>query len=484
MNALKAEMPDAAWSPLARDYLAAVGHTTSASEHFHLAVFLTIAGTVLGRSVYVTDPHPLYPNFFTALVGESAYSKKGTAMKYGKSLLRQTGTDVLSLVSVDSAEGLIEHLSQHQTRQKTDSVSAMLHFPEMRSLIDKANQKSTRSIIPKLSEAYDCEDLQLVVRNNPVRAENTFTALMGGAAPEWLENLTANDLEGGIGNRFLWVPGPSREPLHKRPPVNREKWDAVVKALKEARTFWAGDRGQRDPSRVELSSEAETRMEQFGKFIYRTTREDPLISKLCGRMEGHCAKISLVHSGLDLSPRVELPHLERSIAFCQFLLESLYEIFSEYGLSETVKQERKFVEAITAKPGITIRELQRIIVSGRVDTETFHRRLRWMTAEGGPIVGLREGRSIRLYPAGQQEPEAPAPAVKEVSFCAACEHPLRLHVEHRGQRECMACLGISSPLCEHFRQQGKLCVGLPLEGTLSLSDPPESGKQEARANVA
>ncbi len=155
-------IPEAAWCDVGKQYLSAVGHTTSASANYHFAIFLAVAGAILGRSIHYNDGE-LFPNFFVGLVGESSYAKKGTAMRFGKRLIRAVGAPVHWLMSVDSAAGFVKELATRQAQAKSKDIICMLHFPELRSLIDKANREGSRDIIPKISEAYDCEVLQRVV---------------------------------------------------------------------------------------------------------------------------------------------------------------------------------------------------------------------------------------------------------------------------------------------------------------------------------
>lgn len=389
-------IPDGAWCDLARVYLEAVGRTTSASPNYHFAVFLAIAGAVVGRSVQYNDGE-LYPNFFMGLVGESSYSKKGTAMRFGRRMLKDVGTNVLWLMSVDSASGFVKKLSDYQAETKVRDVLCLLHFPELRSLIDKANREGSRDIIPKISEAYDGEDLERNVVGGSGKATNTFTAMIGGAAPDWLENLSEGDLRGGIGNRFCWIPGEAKEPLHKRPAVDRTKWNVVVKSLHEMRVFWAGERDEKLASEMSLSEDADARMEEYGKELYHKTSNEMLIRELCGRMEVHCIKTAMVYAGIERVDVISRSHVDRAILFCNFLLAGLYDIFSHYGLSETLKQEQLIMEHIrgAGEGGIRKRALQQKL--WRMDAETLNRRLRWLTGDEGQIREEKMGRSTYLF---------------------------------------------------------------------------------------
>jgi len=386
-------IPEAAWCDVGKVYLEAVRHTTSASENYHFAVFLTIAGAMLGRRVYCGD---LFPNFFTGLIGESSYAKKGTAMRYGKWMMRDAGMSAEHwLMSMDSSSGFVREMADLQTAEKSKDIWVVLHQPELSELFEKGNREGS-DIFTKLTVAYDCEDLSRAVALMRSKATNTFTAVLGGADPGWLEKIRETDLLAGIGNRFCWIPGEEREPLHKRPPIDRVLWNRVVKSLHDMKMYWAGEREERLPSEFTLSDDADELMEHYGKTLFHDTHGDPMIRKLCGRMEDHCKKTALVYAALERTPVIERVHLEKAITFCEFLLKGLYLIFSKYGLSEIVKQERRMVELITQAGGvISQRTLQRKLP--RMDGETFQRRLRFLIGEDNYLIARRDGKSTILY---------------------------------------------------------------------------------------
>lgn len=203
------EVPESAWCDMARKYRKAVADSTEASDNFHLASFLTVAGAILGRSVFYRMPRPLYPNFYTALVGKSGRARKGTAMDFSQDIGRAVAPGVHWLSSIDSAEGFVQSLATLQERQDDrKTISSIIRFSELRSLIDKASREGTRSFIPKISDAFDSPPrLEVNTRNNPVTVENPLVSILGGASPRWIEKLKPEDLAGGIGNRFCWVIG-------------------------------------------------------------------------------------------------------------------------------------------------------------------------------------------------------------------------------------------------------------------------------------
>ena len=391
-------MPDAAWCETSRVYYDALKNSTSASEAYHLAVFIAAAGMILGRTCHCVVADVIYPNFYIALVGRAGKAKKGTAMNRGIELVNAAAPEIPWLSSVDSAEGFVDFLSRHQKQNETKDAPGLLCFSELRTLIEKAKKEGS-TIVPKLAEAFDCNDkIEVGTRHNPLRANRPMVSIFGGASPTWLDKLTMSDLEGGLGSRFLWIPSNPRKPYSDPPPKDQRKWNTVVKTLAEARKYWEEKRTAGKSTEFTFTPAAkEIWTDWFDNRLWNLLCADPLIEVMGERMDMHCRKIAMVYSAIERSePLIDVIHLKRAIVFTEFLIESLYGIFSDFGLSEIVKQEQLILSYIkNAGPsGIRQRYLQQLL--HRMDAETFNRRLRWLTGDEGKVVSEKIGRSIYL----------------------------------------------------------------------------------------
>ncbi len=384
-------VPDKAWCDTAKVYYDSLKESTSASEAYHLAIFIASAGMVLGRTVHATVADTIYPNFYVALVGRAGKAKKGTAMNKGIALVTAVAPQTPWLSSVDSAEGFVNFLSQGQKTNESKDSPGLLYFSEMRTLIEKAKKEGS-TIVPKLAEAFDCgEKIEVGTRNNPLKAPRPFVSIFGGASPTWLEALTMADLEGGLGSRFMWIPSNPKRPFANPPPKNQTKWNSVVGTLHKAREYWDARRTAGQSTEFRFTPAAlELWEEWFNNKLWNLLSADPLIEIMGERMDMHCRKVALVYAALERGePLIDIPHLTRAFAYTEFLIESLYSIFSEFGMSEIVKQEKLILDHIRAAGpgGIRKRVLQKRL--WRMDAETFNRRLRWMTGDEGTILEHR-----------------------------------------------------------------------------------------------
>jgi len=393
-------VPESAWCDTAKVYYDALRHSSSASEAYHLAIFIAAAGMILGRTCYATVADVIYPNFYIALVGRAGKAKKGTAMNRGIRLVSAVAPQIPWLSSVDSAEGFVDFLSRNQKQNETKDAPGLLYFSELRSLVDKARKEGSSNIIPKLAEAFDCgEKIEVGTRNNPLRANRPMVSIFGGASPTWLDKLTMGDLEGGLGSRFIWIPSNPKKPFADPPPINQRMWNSVVQTLAEARKYWDDRRAASLSTEFTFTPAAlEMWVPWFEEKLWNLLCADPLIEVMGERMDMHCRKVALVYSAIERGePLIDVPHLTRAIAFTEFLVESLYGIFSDFGMSEIVKQEKLILDHIRASGagGIRKRTLQAKL--WRLDAETFNRRLRWMTGDEGSVKEDKIGRSTYLY---------------------------------------------------------------------------------------
>lgn len=387
-------LPEFVWYGLSREFREIVGPMTEASPNYHLASFCLAVGASLGRSVYVDRAGRQYPNLFTVLVGKSGGARKSTALRFAIDLARTLDDSLGVVSSIDSREGFIQYLEEIGKKQKQASdLRAIIRLSELRSLIDKSRMEGLRNIVPTLADAYDCPaSLEVVTRKSPVSVAYPTISLHAATTPQWIEGLRPEDLQGGLGNRVMWVPGEPGAMLPNPPPRDQARWDALVAKLREQVQFWRG----RGSTQFQLSAEAEKRWEKIYAYLYPRGDDDPLIAVLSERLQNHCLKVALIHGALDGSDRIDVRHLEAAYAFAQFLYDALWYLFRGFGASPMAQLDQKIIEAVRqAGPrGIRQRELKKKF--WRTDAEMFGKRLYYLTVTDGQLVSVKDGHKVIL----------------------------------------------------------------------------------------
>jgi DnaA N-terminal domain len=390
-------LPEVAWHSLANEYREIVGPSTEASHVYHFGCFLTAVGAALGRSVYIEKAGRHYPNLFAVLVGKSGGARKGTALHFGTHLALALYQKMGIVKSLDSREGFLEHLAELEKQQEGRAgVSAIVYLAELRSLIEKTRMEGLGNIVPMLCDAYDCpEDLTVHTRKNPISVSLPTVSLCAATTQRWIEGLQMKDLEGGLGNRIMWVPGEPGRPIANPPARDQRRFTVLVRNLRKRIAHWP----QKNGTEFRLSPAAEARWVTIYGELYGHNDEDPLIEVLCQRLQNHCLKVALIWAALDGQAVIEQPHLEAAYTFTQFLYDSQWYLFRGFGASPMAKLDTKIIEAVRAAGVNGIRRPLLKKKFWREDMELFNRRINHLVTTDGPLVCVSDGQKVIIYAA-------------------------------------------------------------------------------------
>jgi len=388
------QVPDKAWHPLAEEYYELVGSYSETPPAFLLAAFLAGIGVALGRCIYLDHFGPLYPNIWAVLVGQSARTHKDYALRRHTKLARALYEDLPILSTVDSREGLIKELAGYQKKLGEEKpMVAMLLMSEMRTLIDKASKESLRNIIPTLAELYTCPSF---IENSTVKAQTRVkdptVSFLAGTTEAWLQKLRAEDVEGGLGNRVMWVAGARTRLISHATPFPGEAWRKLILKLGGALQFW---RERRDPE-IKMESAAAEYWNSLYQDKYGQDVKVPVISVLAARAQEHCLKTAMIYAALEMSDTIRCEHLQRAEAWTDFLVAGLWYLFTEFGLSPLAKYEKRIITYVgKAHPGGVSRQAV-FDACKPVDAQTFGKVFEALVKEG-EVVPVKVGRLIRFF---------------------------------------------------------------------------------------
>lgn len=383
------DIPRKAWTLPVAQYCDAVGESTEAADAYHYASFYTVVGSLLGRTVYTRKGRTTYPNLFTVLVGRSG-ARKGTAMSRAVEFLDDIDPRVYVLSSFDTRQGYAFECAAHQRELKAQAVNfehrELLQLEEFRSLIEQMRKKETQDIPAALCKLYDCPRSYANRSKSGQETKDVIEAptfnILGGTSYTYLENLSLADIEGGLGNRICWIPGDPK-PRKDDPP---DPDNSLLAPLKIKVREVIEDYRERETTRFHLSSMAGKRFKKYYLEEYSPLCNDEVIKVLSERDDQTCLKLATINAALDHSDgQIEEQHLEPAIAFVQWLWEVRFPVFAGHGLSPAAQTDQKIVEKVrdSGAGGISYRNLQKSL--HRVDAETFHRRMKALTAEDSAL---------------------------------------------------------------------------------------------------
>lgn len=172
---------------------------------FHLWVALgTIAGAAQRKIFLDADYYRVYSNLFIILVSPPGKSRKSTALRIGKNLLKKVpdyGHDINFTTQASSMAAVVK---QFAAINNAEHQSLTAFSSELGSLLGSKSTEMTDF----LTDIYDCEpdwDKQTIARGLE-KIEYPWFNLIGATTPQWLgDNLSKTAVEGGFVARTLFV---------------------------------------------------------------------------------------------------------------------------------------------------------------------------------------------------------------------------------------------------------------------------------------
>jgi hypothetical protein len=303
----------AAYHGLAGEIVWAIAPHTEADPVAVLVQLLVAYGALIGGGAwFMVERTRHYPNEFAVLIGDSAVSRKGTALGQVKELLGEVQADFPSRMKkgLSSGEGVVYLLrDRHGEDPGAPDRRLLITEPEF-SRVLQGRELSLLS--PILRQAWDGEDLETLTRNRPLHATGAHLALIGHITAEELRHCsTTLSIANGFLNRFLFVACRRTQLLPDGgdvdPLANTGLKDRLAQALDHAR------------------GAGELRFDPGAKRLWRTTYKkmskrpmDGLRGALTARTEPHTIRLALIYALLDGASSIKVEHLKAAIALWDY----------------------------------------------------------------------------------------------------------------------------------------------------------------------
>ena len=306
-----------AYYGLAGDIVKTLAPHTEADPVAVLVQLLVACGALVGRGAWFeVEATRHYANEFAVLVGDSALSRKGSALGHVKRLLGEVEEDFPSRMKkgLSSGEGVVWSLRDRPGKDDDASDHRLLVTePEFLRVL---SGRELSSLSPVLREAWDGEDLGTLTRNSPLSATEAHLALIGHiTAAELRHCSTTISIANGFLNRFLFVAcrrtqllpeGGQRDPLGKTPLKG-----ALALALERAR----------DAGELRLHSDAKKLWKARYKEMSKRSMEG-VTGALTARAEAHSIRLALIYALLDGASAIKREHLEAASALWEYAARS------------------------------------------------------------------------------------------------------------------------------------------------------------------
>ncbi|HEY4359510.1 MAG TPA: hypothetical protein VGN17_01000 [Bryobacteraceae bacterium] len=293
---------------------------------------------------WICNPHPVYPNFFSLLVGKTAQARKTTAYEFALKLLQEaTGrireSKIKQLYGIASIEGLAAAMSDGDGGFRVLCVE-----DEFRSLITKSG---SGNIIPRLTELYNCpQTFQINTRKNALAVAEPFVCLLSATTQAWFEDsLSVKDAIGGFLNRWLLFGGEASKVLPFPPEVAKPAWDELIIELSVAVNSARGG--------YELSEAAKLIYSDF----YTALRSAPP-SPATARMDLHAKKLGLLYAVLAQHAQIEVDDISAGIAVAKYCAATAEPLALRLDSCPRKRKEERLLAALRTGP-MSAREVYR-----------------------------------------------------------------------------------------------------------------------------
>ena len=327
-------LPSICWRSGFSEFRDAYTKTTEACDEFLFGAFLTLAGFALGRETTIGSLKTTTNNYI-CYVGLSGKSRKTTVQQFIVDTAARLQLGFEHVPGIGSAEGIIDALS--------GTPRMLLDIAEISMLLQKAKQDGTKSLIPMLTQLYDCPNVyRLHTRTNPVICKTPFLSIITASTPAWLkESLDAADIRGGFMGRFQILVGIEKSAIPWPPPPKEHYMKCAEGVLNEAKERHKGGR------KYELSEGAMEIWDTWYRENYVADAKNEILNVIAVRLHQHAIKLACVYAGLEGAETILEEHITAACAYAEYQRKAQAFVFGDFDESKEVAWERSIFNTIS-----------------------------------------------------------------------------------------------------------------------------------------
>jgi len=332
------KLDPAALHGLPGEVVSAIEPHTEADPVALLANQIVWFGNVIGRGAFLevgADKH--HASLFAALVGETSKARKGMSRGHVRSLMHAvdaTWADERVQNGLSSGEGLIYAVRDGVWGVDKDGDPVLqdegildkrllVEEPELAKVLKVASRDSN-IVSPIMRQAWDGDRLQVMTRNNPLKATNTHVSVVGHITrQELLRYLTETETANGFANRFKWLLVRRSKELAFGGSEGWSKVDTgpLVRKLRAAVEF-----GESAGAVTWGQSARGTWETVYGPL---SEGKPGLFGAVTNRAEAQTVRLALIYAVMDQSRTIEGEHIEAALALWDYAEASARYIFGD-----------------------------------------------------------------------------------------------------------------------------------------------------------
>lgn len=191
---------------LAREFADLFSEYLESPKSFFYFAFLTYLGAIVSRSVTLASELGVQPRLYTVVLGESADTRKSTALSKADDLFKSLPMTDLSwqtVHGVGSAEGLAQEINGR------GNIPFLLHYDELKAFVQKGKIDSS-VLLPMVNTLFERGDYDNVTRRTKdgggrVSVRDASLSLLGASTKDTYATMFTQQFTAiGFSNR-LWL---------------------------------------------------------------------------------------------------------------------------------------------------------------------------------------------------------------------------------------------------------------------------------------
>lgn len=229
--------------------------------------------------------------------------------------------DVL-INGLSSGEGLINYLGKNDVNSQHDGSNQILRTlvnePEFASVLNNTHRQGN-NLSAVLRNAWDSEPLNVLTRNNPIKADGFHISVLGHITPtELVKLLNQTELSNGFANRFIWVYVERENVLAMSKPFEEERLKDLAHDLRD--TFEFMHKGE-----MRMNEAAIKRWTQVYEGL--TSYPDTIEGTLLQRGAPQVMRLALIYALMDKAEIISVDHLNAALSLWNYAEQSVNYIF-------------------------------------------------------------------------------------------------------------------------------------------------------------
>jgi hypothetical protein len=352
-------MDPEAFYGLAGDLIRDIAEQTEADRIALLLTLLVAFGSAAGPSSYIIADSARHPaQLYAVLVGGTGTGRKGTSMKVMTRFLECADEEWFRAVHRSgflSGEAIIADLAGDLDKVPSPYPGqALVVEPELARLLAVNNRDgSTTSHI--IRDGWDGGTLSAIRRAERTRVEGAYLCILGHISPEELaEKLTSDQIYNGFANRCLFVYVRRSKKLSSGGHIDQALIGHYSGRLRAAMDFARTGREMKRTPAAEVL---------WDKLYNEEPDSDGILGAFTARGPAQMLRLSVAYTLLDMSPVIDVPHLQAAAAVWRYCRASVSRRI-DIDLST---DERKLLEALRDKhpKAMTAREIHQLFSGKR-----------------------------------------------------------------------------------------------------------------------